>query len=490
MSANPVNVAPHAAGKAHDQASDLLDLALARRLCDASPLGIFLADARGMCIYSNAACQQITGLTLSEALGRPWDELVHPDDRDETAMQWLAAVREERAFQAEVRIRRSDGSIRWARLNAATVRGGSKISAYLLMMEDVTERKASERVLRDAEEALFEEKERAQVTLASIGDAVLVTDAAGDVTYLNPEAERLTGWSDEDAVGRPLTEVFRIVDGITLKTARNPAQQAIDEGRTVGLALGCLLVSRDGTTVPIEDSAAPIHNRAGGVTGAVIVFHDAAQSKAITERNAHLARHDSLTGLANTALLTERLSQGIALARRHRSRLALLFIDMDRFKGVNDVHGHLVGDELLKSVARRLKGCVRATDTVARRGGDEFVILLAEIDSRRHAAHVANKVLSALSETYVIEGVPVASSASVGISVYPEDGEDATTLLQYADSAMYESKAASADDESDSAGPVRKSPLMGGWTELHTLMHRVRPQRKGKPNPLSRVSSR
>ena len=444
-----------------DGRSDLLDLALARRLCDASPLGIFLADATFNCIYCNVACQQITGLTLNQAIGKPWDELVHPADRARITAQWSEAIRTERAFQSEARIVRVDGSVVWARLHAATVRDGPAESRYLLMIEDVTTRKSAEAVLRDAEEALFEEKERAQVMLASIGDAVLATDLAGAITFLNPEAERLTGWSSDTAVGRPLTEVFRILDGTTLTEARNPARQAIEEARTVELQLGCLLVRRDGDTIAIEDSAAPIRNRNGDLTGAVIVFHDAAQSKATTERNAHLARHDSLTGLANTALLTERLSQAIALALRHHGRLALLFIDLDRFKGVNDTHGHSAGDELLKAVADRLKSCVRAIDTVCRRGGDEFVILLAEIECRQDAGRVAEKVLAALCEPYAIEGTSVRVSASIGISVYPEDGDEATTLLRSADTAMY--KAKESRQAAYSFAGSEHQPLSAAW---------------------------
>ncbi|MCC5867759.1 MAG: diguanylate cyclase [Gammaproteobacteria bacterium] len=471
-----------------DGRSDHLDLALARRLCDASPLGIFLADGSGNCLYSNAACQQITGLTLDQTIGKPWDDLVHPEDRARITAQWAEAILHQRAFQSEARIGRVDGSVVWARLNAATVRGGLAQNTYLLMIEDVTDRKAAEAVLRDAEEALFAEKERAQVMLASIGDAVLASDLAGDITFLNPEAERLTGWSSDAAMGRPLTEVFRILDGATLTAARNPTRQAIEEGRTVELQLGCLLVRRDGDTIPIEDSAAPIRNRNGDVTGAVIVFHDAAQSKVTTERNAHLARHDALTGLANTALLTERLSQAIALALRHRGRLALLFIDLDRFKGVNDTHGHSAGDTLLKAVADRLRSCVRAIDTVCRRGGDEFVILLAEIECRQDAGHVAEKILAALCEPYAIDGTAVRISASIGISVYPENGDEATTLLQSADTAMYKAKE-SRQPAYSFAGSERQPLSAAWWSRIQKSVQRAHRQ-IGQNSPSSGVSAR
>jgi diguanylate cyclase (GGDEF)-like protein/PAS domain S-box-containing protein len=435
-----------------------LDRASALRMCEAAPLGIFLADANGTCIYSNAACQHITGVNAGRAQGTLWHELVHPQDRERFSAQWFDAALQGRPFQSEVRLLRPDGRTLWVRLNAISVRISGADTAWMLMLEDVSERKSAETVLRAAEQALFAEKERAQVTLNSIGDAVLVTDLALNVTYLNREAVRLTGWSRESALGRPLSEVFRILDGDTLEPARSPAQQAIEQDRTVGLALGCLLVAKDGQTIPIEDSAAPIHNRDGIVDGAVIVFHDAAQSRATLERNAHLARHDALTGLANTALLTERLSQALALARRHRSRIALLYIDLDCFKGVNDVHGHLVGDALLKSVGARLKSCVRATDTVCRHGGDEFVILLEELDCRQDAALAAEKVFASLRAPYSIDGLTVTSSASIGISVYPDDGDDATMLLHRADRDMYLSKASKPLEQPRSAAATVRPP--------------------------------
>jgi diguanylate cyclase (GGDEF)-like protein/PAS domain S-box-containing protein len=420
---------------------DLLDVGLARRLCEHSPLGIFLADNEGRCVYSNAACQKILGSTFGRALGKPWSDFVLPEDRQRALTEWRKAMREGRQFHSDVRIQMPDASRGWARLHGSTVSGGSKPSAYLLMVEEITEQKAAERIVREAEQSLFEEKERAQVTLDSIGDAVLATDLAGIVTYMNLEAENLTAWARDEAVGRPLAEVFHIVDGETLEVARNPALRAIEEDRTVELELGCLLLRRDRSGVAIENSAAPIHDRDGNVAGAVIVFHDAAQSRALARQNAHLAWHDQLTGLPNIALLTDRLTQAIGLAYRNCTRIALLFIDLDRFKPVNDTHGHLVGDELLKSVATRLENCVRATDTVCRRSGDEFVILLSEIARQQDAGRLAEKIFAALSAPHDLNGITVEIAVSIGISVYPDDGEDANTLMECADAAMYKAKA-------------------------------------------------
>jgi PAS domain S-box-containing protein len=204
-----------------------------------------------------------------------------------------------------------------------------------------------------AEDALFVEKERAQVTLNSIGDAVLSTDISGSVTYLNLVAERMTGWSREEAVGRPLNEVFRVVDGQTHQPVINPMELAVRHNQTVGLSANSVLVRRDGLEASIEDSAAPIHDRRGQVTGAVIVFHDVSESRTMTLKMSHLAQHDYLTDLPNRMLLNDRLSNSIALARRHGRRLAVLFLDLDHLKHINDSLGHPIGDQLLKAVALR-----------------------------------------------------------------------------------------------------------------------------------------
>lgn len=342
--------------------------------------------------------------------------------------------RGEARFKSEARFLRADGSIVWARLNAAAMRDGEQLRGHVQIVEDISERKA-------AEDALFEEKERAQVTLNSIGDAVLTTNLPGNVTYLNLVAEAMTGWSLENALGRPLTDVFKIVNGETRQDAPNPAQLAISENRTVGLAAESVLVRRDGVESPIEDSAAPIHNRDGQVAGAVIVFHDVSESRAMALKMAHLAQHDFLTGLLNRMLLTERLSRAIGQARRHSKRVALMFLDLDYFKHINDSLGHTIGDLLLQLVAERLKLCIRDTDTVCRQGGDEFVVLLTEIEQTQDAAPIAEKLLTAFAEPCLIGGHELHVTLSIGIAIYPDDGQDADEVMKNADTAMYHAKA-------------------------------------------------
>src|ERR1700694_534084 len=176
---------------------------------------------------------------------------------------------------------------------------------------------------KTAEEVLFIEKERASVTLNSIGDAVLSTDILGNVTYLNVVAEKFTGWTCAEALGRPLHEVFHIIDGMTRIPASDPMEAAIRENKTVKLTLDCILIRRDGSESSIEDSAAPIHDRKGMVTGAVVVFHDVTDSRAITEEMSHLAQHDILTDLPNRLLLEDRISQAIVAASRNDTKVAV-----------------------------------------------------------------------------------------------------------------------------------------------------------------------
>ena len=289
-------------------------------------------------------------------------------------------------------------------------------------------------------EALFEEKERAQVTLDSIGDAVISTDVWGRVTYLNAVAEGMTGWSRAGGNGTSAEEVFQVMDATTREPAPNPMALAIREDKTVGLTLNCLLIRRDGMEAAIEDSAAPIHDRRGQVTGAVMVFHDVSAARALSLRMSYLAQHDSLTDLPNRTMLNDRLAQAIALARRHQHKLALLFLDVDRFKHINDSLGHAIGDRLLQSVAQRLLACVRSSDAVSRQGGDEFVILLSEVTHAQDAAVSAEKILAALRAPHHIDQQDVHVTGSIGIVTYPDDGTEAETLLKNADFAMYHAK--------------------------------------------------
>lgn len=309
-------------------------------------------------------------------------------------------------------------------------------------IEHAQSHRAMETILRSAEDALFAQQERAQVTLNSIGDAVLTTNLAGKITYLNPVAETMTGWTLQEALGLPLEDVFSVIDGDSREAHPNPVRRALAANKTVKLTGNSLLVRRDGIEIPIEDSVSPIHDRHKAVSGAVMVFHDVSDARAMAKKILHMAQHDQLTGLANRSLLTERLNRALGLAKRKNKKVGLLFIDVDRFKEVNDSFGHAIGDRLLQSIALRLESLVRATDTVCRQGGDEFVVLLTEITEAEHAAQVAEKMLAAFIKPHYVHEMGIVISLSIGIGIYPDHCADIDALFHHADAAMYSAKMA------------------------------------------------
>ncbi|MFZ6769193.1 GGDEF/EAL domain-containing response regulator [Undibacterium sp. Di26W] len=296
-------------------------------------------------------------------------------------------------------------------------------------------------ILRKAvEEAIYIEKVRAEITLNSISDAVIGTDMEGNVDYLNVAAEHMTLWTREEARGQPITVVMPIIHSENRQEKDNPVAMVLQQDMATTLTPGTILIRRDGSEVAIEDSTAPIHDSAGNIAGAVMVFHDITDAKAMAVKMAHLAQHDFLTNLPNRALLNDRIAQAIGLAKRRGSFLAILFMDLDNFKHINDSLGHATGDKLLKSVTERLSACVRNSDTVSRQGGDEFVILVTDDKSAENAALTAEKLLKSLAAPHHINKHELHVTSSIGISVYPSDGVDAETLIKNADTAMYQAK--------------------------------------------------
>jgi diguanylate cyclase (GGDEF)-like protein/PAS domain S-box-containing protein len=332
----------------------------------------------------------------------------------------------------EITARHRDGHEFPIELALSSIRWG-ETRLFTAFVRDITARK-------DMEEALFVEKERAQVTLNSIGDAVACTDISGNITFLNVVAEKMTGWSHKEAQGRPMGDVLEVLDATSRKAHTSPMGLGVGETGTGHSPSNNILVRHDGFEIPIEDSVAPIHDREGQTTGAVIVFRDVSAARAMTLELAHSAEHDVLTGLPNRALLNDRVNQAIILASRHMNKVAVLFLDLDGFKHINDSLGHLAGDKLLQSITQRLRDCVRASDTVSRQGGDEFVVLLAEMEFPEDAAVTARRLLHAVADTHFINQQELHVTTSIGVSVYPDDGLDAETLIKNADTAMYQAK--------------------------------------------------
>ena len=314
----------------------------------------------------------------------------------------------------------------------------AKALAAIVLQANLLDPNISEPVVID--KLVYKEKIRAEIALNSINDAVICIDLNGNIDYLNNAAEKMTGWARQEANGHPINHVFNIINGSTRKPALNSTDFVFQTNKSRDLAADTVLIQRDGTEVAIEHSTSPIYNWDSQLSGAVIVFHDVSETKAMATKMAHLAQYDYLTNLPNRVLFNDRIAQAITLANRHQSQLAILFLDLDNFKHINDSLGHSTGDKVLQSITKRLKNCVRESDTVSRQGGDEFVILLAEIKNSNDAALSAQKILDELKAVHTVDRNQLHITTSIGISLYPTDGLDAETLLKSADTAMYYAK--------------------------------------------------
>jgi diguanylate cyclase (GGDEF)-like protein/PAS domain S-box-containing protein len=394
----------------------------------------WMADATGWIFWYNQRWFDYTGTTLEEMADLGWKKVHHPDHRKRVMDKITRCFQTGEAWEDTFPLRRQDGQYRWFLSRAVPILNSKgKVLRWFGTNTDITES-------QNLKDALFAEKERAQVTLNSIGDAVVCTDTSGNISFFNQVAERMTGWSQQEACGRPITEVLQILDATSRETIPNLMEMVVAQDQTPHLPPNCILVRRDGFETPIEDSVSPIHDREGRPIGAVIVFHDVSAAVALSLQMTHSARHDFLTGLPNRMLLQDRITQAIALAPRHRKKVAVLFLDLDGFKHINDSLGHAAGDKLLQSIATRLVACVRVADTVSRQGGDEFVVLLSEVEQAEDAAPTSSRMLRAVAEAHSIDGHDLFVTTSIGVSVYPDDGRDAETLIKNADTAMYQAK--------------------------------------------------
>jgi diguanylate cyclase (GGDEF)-like protein/PAS domain S-box-containing protein len=348
----------------------------------------------------------------------------------------------ERALQSgepyalELEFIRKDGRPGWIDARGATVRNeAGTIVGLRGTVQDINEKKQLTLDLAHQHELL-------RVTLQSIGDAVITTDGAGQVTWLNPVAERMTGWLTAEAKGRPLAHVFHILNDETREVTESPVTRCLAQGRIVGLANHTVLISRNGSEFGIEDSAAPIRNDAGEVLGAVLVFHDVSEQRRMSGEMSYRATHDALTGLVNRAEFETRLERLLRKSHEEQSEHALLYLDLDQFKLVNDACGHAIGDQLLQQVSKLLAGTVRARDTLARLGGDEFGIIL-EACSADQAQRVAQKICDSMDDfRFIHDGRRFRIGASIGL--VPVDRRWTTTaaIQQAADTSCYAAKEA------------------------------------------------
>jgi diguanylate cyclase (GGDEF)-like protein/PAS domain S-box-containing protein len=432
-----------------DHAAQIAGIAIARRLAEealreseAKFRGLFESIAEG--VYQsgrngrlrsvNPAFAAILGYdSVEELYALPNVETLYWNPADRT--EFIRRVETEGEIRnAEFLMRRRDGERVVILENARAVRDASdRICGYEGTIADITERKR-------AEQAIFAEKERAQVTLQSIGDAVISTDAQGRIEYINPVAESLTAWTLDEARGRPINQVLNLVNEITREPIENPLLCVLSGETATAAADQSVLITRSGHEVAIQESAAPICDRQGRVIGAVIVFHDVTKERRLTRALSYQASHDALTGLINRREFDNQLHAAVLNAQRCEGAFALLYIDLDQFKVVNDTCGHQAGDRLLRDVTGLLQSRVRASDTIARLGGDEFGVLL-EGCTVEQSTRIAEGVRKAIHDYRFVWGATSLSvGASVGVVQITSDTESVASVMSAADIACYAAK--------------------------------------------------
>ncbi len=402
-----------------------------RLLLESTAEAIYGIDTRGHCIFVNASFLGMLGYTqASEVLGRNMHELIHHTRPDgsaypETECPVCRALREQRAgHRLRETFWRRDGSGFLAEVSVRPMHDDGQVSGAVVSFLDVTERQ------RDEAERL-----KLSSALMQTADAVMITDRHGVIEYVNPAFESMTGYSSAEVLGqRP-----------SLIRSGRQGQNFYERMWTTildGQVFSDIFINRrkDGSLFYESKTITPLQEADGHITHFISTGKDITEQIQAQERLQHMAHHDTLTGLSNRVLFLERATQSLARARWHRRLVAMLFMDLDRFKHINDGLGHEVGDKLLMQVSARLRDAVRDGDTVARFGGDEFVVLLDDIASEHDVAQLAQKFLEVLAPPFVIEGHELHISASIGVSLFPNDGEDSRTLLKHADVAMYRAK--------------------------------------------------
>jgi len=408
-----------------------------RSIFNATSEAIFIHDAvTGKVLDVNERMLEMYGCTYEEALQLQISDFDarfgQSPQSNESALEKIHQAVELGPQVFQWRSRRANGAFFWSEISLSCEEIGGE-QRVLAVLRDISERK-------QMEEALYEEKERAMVTLHSIGDAVITTDAAMHVVFLNPVAENLTGWTQQEAHGRPLSEVFHIIDEFTLTPARNPVEICLSEGRIVSLPTHTILIHRDGTQFDVDDSAAPIRSRDGQIMGAVLVFHDVSEARRLTRQMAYDATHDLLTGLINRREFEIRLERALESAKEAGEQHALCYLDLDQFKIINDTAGHAVGAEMLKEITRLLNGLFRRNDTLARLGGDEFGLLLLNcpVDV---AVIIANSVIERLAAyRFHWQGRTFQIGVSIGVSAITAESASIAQVLSQADVACYTAK--------------------------------------------------
>ncbi len=402
--------------------------------------GVYRSTVAGRFEAVNPALAQMLGYDCVEDLLAVPDMasiFANPRERDHVIS---TLHRDGVTRESECQLRRRDGTPVTVLINARVIRGeSSEIAGYEGTITDITVRKR-------AELQLYEEKEKAQVTLQSIGDAVITTDADGRVEYLNPVAEELTGWESHETVGRPIAEVFQVISETTRQPIDSPITRCLREGRVVEMTEPSLLVNRRGQEISMQDSAAPIRDRGGRLIGVVMVFHDVSQERRLQRALSYQATHDALTGLINRREFEQRLTETLLASRSDPdARHVVLYLDLDQFKVVNDTCGHQAGDRLLKQITSVLQTRIRTSDTLARLGGDEFGVLLLDCDLDM-AQRIAEELRQAIRDfRFVWQDLIMNVGVSIGLAEVNGESDTLSTIMSAADVACYAAKESGRD---------------------------------------------
>lgn len=397
--------------------------------------GVIFENTKRVCVSVNPAMQALFAYPLEQFIDHKLDFLYqHKGDFDRQYQSSLEESSSAKSDRYEISFVRSDGSVFIGELTSSRVDDDAgKHLGFIGILRDVSERKRNEFELMEA-------KEKALVTLESIGDAVITTDESGLVQYLNPVAEELTGWLCAEAKARPLQEVFDIYNEKTNESAEDPVKKCLREKSIIALANHTVLINRNGEKYAIEDSAAPIRDKNGNILGVILVFHDVSNARKLAGQLSWQASHDSLTGLANRLEFEIRLKATLNKDDKD-SHHALLYMDLDQFKVVNDTCGHVAGDELLKQLAGLFQKHVRENDVLARLGGDEFGIFLENCPTE-NAHKIAESIIDDLGQfRFLWQEQVFIIGVSIGLVPFNlADNETISNLMSEADVACYAAK--------------------------------------------------
>jgi len=396
---------------------------------DASPLGLFRTDAAGRCTYVNRTYEQMSGLTRGQVLGHGWAQAIHPEDRLKIFQGWGQSSRNREPYQGIYRFRHPDGRIVWISAKAAPIVVDGRIEGYVGSVDDITARRTAEQALRDSE-----------AHLRTIADALPAM-----IAYIDTEQHyRFNNLAYERAY-RMQRDAMRGMQMRELLGEQEYRRVAPFIERALGGERLTFELEYEGNGAYRCDETTCIPQLSGDgatVIGLHLMTQDISAKKLEERRLVHLARVDILTGVVNRAGFEKKLSDAMAHSRTGAALMALMYMDLDRFKQINDLNGHLVGDELLKAFAARLSQAMRASDTIARLGGDEFTIIMENLAKPEDAAAAAAKIVQMMRSPFILNGKAASITVSIGLAYYRGAALDPAALVKQADQLLYAAKEA------------------------------------------------